>query len=352
MLRRKFCGKNPACAKLQNVSGNFKMTPKDERMKHIFNRIYLKLALIPIIFCSCATERLNSLIERDICNQQNSYQYTRSEIPKPIYEKSIDTLLFSSFNLSDLNAANAIGVLDLLTDYLIKLNISHKDSSIQNQLQLLRIQQKLNQQIDLASLEISAVTSELDCEEERINQIASFLKDKEGKTQTHLTVASIILGAAGTIATGVVIKDNQTANVVGVSTALVGTGLAVLMLTTNRKVYLSHSRNVLREIWFATDTSTVYPPSIWYYLNYANQKVKGEISIREQLIENWKSFGQVKEHLNDTNKNETDIYFKDGGKYTTSQLVNRAQMYDQIESAIKLMKQDLRNLTLKIAALE
>ncbi|MGK0639506.1 hypothetical protein [Thermaurantimonas aggregans] len=38
------------------------------------------------------------------------------------------------------------------------------------------------------------------------------------------------------------------------------------------------------------------------------------------------------------------LIFGKGGKYTASQLINRANMYDQPEAYINLMKQDLKVL--------
>lgn len=77
------------------------------------------------------------------------------------------------FNERDLNVANAIGVIDVLSDYIQK-GRNRDAASPEQKIEWIQIRQELNDRIDLASLEISAVTAELDCEEERLNQIASF----------------------------------------------------------------------------------------------------------------------------------------------------------------------------------
>ena len=295
---------------------------------------------------SCTTTQ-HSVLQTELtsnCNQENSYNYSKSDIPKPLYEIEIDTVLSSRLKEKDLNVANAIGLTSILSEYIHKKKNLQQAPSIQNQLDLISLKQKINSRMDLASLEISSVAAELDCEEERITQIASFLKEKEMKTETRLTVGSIILGSLTAIVTGALVISNdesKTAEYIGVGVGIADAALGVMILTNHRKIELKHPRNVLREIWLATETSTVYPPSIWYYLNYSNPQ-KGESSLREQLILNWKNYEQVSDTK--SKNNALDIYFSDGGIYSTDQLENRANMYDQIESTIKLMKQDLRNL--------
>ena len=314
--------------------------------------------LLSIFLCSCATVKhsgFKNQVRTSNCNQGNTYRYSKDEIPVPIYELTIDSILTSKLKISDINIANAIGILDLLPRYIYKLNEVKENNSLQNQIDLITIRQEIYNKIDLASLEISSVSAELDCEEERTSQIASYLKEKEKKTVTRLTVGSIILGSVSAITTGVLLSEkdeSEASNIIGVGVGIADAFLGVMMLTHKRKIEFHHTRNVLGEIWRATETSTVYPASIWYYLNYRNPQNKHEKSLREQLIENWKNFEQVSSSNGKSKEESIDIYFGDGGEYTADQLENRANMYDQIESAIKLMKQDLRSVTLSMEYLK
>lgn len=302
---------------------------------------------------SCATTKDFSLkrqLESNNCNQENSYNYVADDIPKPLYTLKLDTVLTSRLNQRDLNIANAMGILDLLTRYLYKIKEVQETHTLQSQIDLIAIRQELNSKIDLASLEISSVAAELDCEEERISQVASYLKENEMKRETRLTVGSIILGSLTAVVTGALItsKDKSSAaDYIGIGVGLTDAAIGAMILTNKRKIEFKHPRNVLREIWLATETSSVYPPSIWYYLNYKNPGINNGVSLREQLIEKWKAFGQVRT-FNKSKSKGIEIYFSDGGNYSTDQLENRANMYDQIESSIKLMKQDLRYLSLSI----
>ena len=327
-------------------------------MQMAINHFKYTLGLSTILMlCSCSGTKPPSLLvhlHKSNCNQENTYNYSKNDIPLPINQLQIDTALTARFNLKDLNIANAIGVLDLLSAYIQKSKELKANNSLQGQIDLINIRQKINHQIDLTSLEISSVAAELDCEEERINQIASYLKESESKKETKLTVASIILGSMTAIVTGILVStkdESDAADLIGVAVGVADAALGIMILNNHRQIEFNHPRNVLKEIWLATETSTVYPPSIWYYLNYSKPEKNEEASLREQLIENWKAFGQV-ESKGKSKKDDFDIYFSEGGMYTTDQLENRANMYDQIESLIKLMKQDLRNLSVNLKLLK
>ncbi len=316
---------------------------------NIFKGLWL-LVIVSCVATSCTTIKnsgLQSQIDKSNCNQQNTYHYTKDELPKPLYQIELDTILTNRFSKNSLNIAHAIGALDLITHYAHKSLEKNKRMTIDYRMELIELNQQINHRIDLASLEISALSSELDCEEERANQIASFMKEKEGKIESFLNVSAIVIGAAGAVVTGILFAEadgSNAADVIGISTGLAEAVLGVLMLTVKTKVYFHHERNSLREVWFKTETSEVFPPSIWYYLNYFNPNEPDKLSLRDQVIKSWQNFGQVQDIKEKKKKQLIDIYFSQGGKYTADELENRANMYDQLESVIKLMKQDLKDL--------
>jgi hypothetical protein len=315
------------------------------------------LVVVSCVAASCTTIKnsgLQSQIDKSNCNQQNTYQYTKDELPKPLYQIELDTILTNRFSKNSLNIAHAIGALDLITHYAHKSMEKSNRSAIEYRMELIELNQQINHRIDLASLEISALSSELDCEEERANQIASFMKEKEGKIESFLNVSAIVIGAAGAVVTGILFAEadgSNAADVIGIGTGLAEAVLGVLMLTVKTKIYFHHERNSLREVWFKTETSEVFPPSIWYYLNYSNPNQPDKPSLRDQVIKSWQNFGQVQDIKEKKKKQLIDIYFSQGGKYTADELENRANMYDQLESAIKLMKQDLKDLMVELEKL-
>ena len=93
---------------------------------------------------------------------------------------------------------------------------------------------------------MNSVTAELDCEEERIDQIASTLSDINDKNVTRLTVASILVGAASAVA-GAYIADDGWNKGVAVGSGILGAGLSFLTLNPKgKKIILQHPRNLLR----------------------------------------------------------------------------------------------------------
>lgn len=328
------------------------------------NLHHVKRAATPFFICflfitaSCSGLKnvaLKAAKDPGNCNQQNAYTYTADDLPKPIHEMVLDTCLTNHFSPESLNMANAIGVLGYLEKYINLKKESADSLSTEQRLKLLELNLKINQRINITSIEISAVTSEIDCEEERADQIGNYLEGKEGETETKLTVGTIIVGAAGSIVTGALINNEKSGNasdIIGIGTALTEATLGVLILLNKRKVEFLHPRNILREVWEGKETSPVFPPFVWYYLNYFNPNDSVNTSIRHQIIDHWLEFGQISNANTKEKSKLIDIYFGDGGIYTAEQLKNRSNMLDQLEAQISLMKQDIKGLAVEVESLE
>jgi len=316
------------------------------------------ILLISAILTSCAgvkNTRLKKQLAESNCNQQNVYSYTRNDLPQPIYKIEPDTALSARFSFKSLNIANAIGILDLLEEYVNIRKDFNENPSPEKRLDLIEYAQKINQRINISSLEISAVASEMDCEEERADQIATYLKGKEDDAETKFTVGAIVVGAAGAITAGVLFANGDDSNVpelIGIGTGLTEGTLGMMILLNKRKAEFYHPRNALREIWEAHDTSTIFPVPVWYYLNYFNPNRPDQPSLRYQIIERWMNFGQISAAKSKRKRNLIDVYFGEGGKYTAEQLHARANMLDQLEAHINLMKQDLKGLALELENLK
>lgn len=310
---------------------------------------YAPVLLCPFFALSCASwqnTKINAQFATSQCNRQNAYTYSIADIPEPLYQLKIDTLIQHKISRSSLNIANAIDVLDLLTRYSrLKAN-GALDRNVNDRILALELKQDIAQRINNASLVISAVSSELDCEEERISQVANFLKGKESDLESKLTMGAIVIGASGAIATGGTIKNETVSNTIGITTGIAEATLGVLMLFNNRKVNFYHDRNALKDIWEGPAVSQNFPPFVWYYLNSGDGGQSTKNTVREQIIAKWKDFGQIGEE--DADPELVSLYFGKGGKYSTEQLNNRADMYDQVESQINLMKQGLMALSMEI----
>ena len=298
----------------------------------------------------------SSFFNQNSCYQDNVYHYQKQDIPLPLPELSLSDKLKDRFNHSSLQAANAIGIIDLLEEYLEKEEAIRQNSTLENRIEFLELSQVIDQKINLASLEISAISAQIDCEDERISQIASMLRDNESKREKNLTIGAIVVGAAGAVVTGVMATIdnlNNPAEYLGIAVGLTEATFGIMALNNEHTLTLKHPVNILKEIWDGKETSTIFPPSIWYYLNnYTSTNQASSLSLREGLIENWKDVEQLDNRSKRKKQNLITLYFGDGGTYNADQLENRANMYDQLESIIKLMKQNLKSLLSQVQSPE
>lgn len=309
---------------------------------------------------SCGSWRkieLDSYLQKSNCFQQQQYDYTVNDLPTPLHELELDSLLLKNFSFNSLNIAHAFGFLDEIEAYIKLLDTTETTYilKVENQLKKLELRQKLNHYINMASIDVSAFASEMDCEEERADQIASYLARKDAKTENRLTVSAIISGAIGTIGAAIIVLNDPEDNRVeyfGIGVGLTEVIFGTLLLTNERKVYISHERNALRELWEGQTISNIFPPPIWYYLNYYNPNNFEEDSKRNIILEKWMKFGQISESKEKKKNKLISLYFKDGGYYNSVQLENRANMHDQVESQINLMKQQLKSLALELDLFE
>lgn len=314
------------------------------------------IIMINLVLTSCVGLQNSQQVlqlDKSYCNKQAVSAYAKEDLPKPFHELQLDTILTNRFSSQSLNIANAIGILELLTKY-INLSIDQNSHpTIDKRVGLIELSQHINQKISIASLEVSAVASELDCEEERANQFAYYLKEREGKTEQKLLISSIIIGAAGAIATEIMSNNNSKKDIVSgftIGISLTEATLGALMLLNKRKIEFYHKENALTDVWTSASVSTYFPPSIWYYLTY-QQPEKKEKSLAKLLVDKWVIFGQISDEK-DNSKNKGDqLYFGKGGKYRADELKNRADMLDQTEAYVTLMKQDLKTLTYEVEKL-
>ncbi|HRO40577.1 MAG TPA: hypothetical protein PLY76_13935 [Flavobacteriales bacterium] len=308
------------------------------------------LALVILASCS-GPKSLQPGADRKInCNLQADHQYAAGDLPVALHEVAVEPLLTGHFSKASLNVANSIGVLDLLGEYTRLKQKQRAIPSLEQKVELLELSHTITQRIDLASLEISSVTAELDCEEERISQIADYLTARSRTAETRLTVAAIAVGAFGSMTP--IILDGKQADRAGLAAGIAEAALGAMILLNDRKVNVQHPRNALSDIWEGPQTSRVFPPFVWYYLNYRDPGDQASVSLRTKIIDQWKGFGQVERLKPKEQASHQELYFGNGGRYDTDQLYNRANMYDQLESSIKLIKQDLTQLALELGGLQ
>ena len=128
------------------------------------NSIFILFSGI-IFLNSCASVKnieIRDLLHHSNCNQQNVYEYSVDSLPIPLHEQKVSQLLADKLTFNSLNMANAIGILKTVSKY-AELKQNPNPDDISYRLEILELKQAIDQKINSSSLEISAISSEMDC---------------------------------------------------------------------------------------------------------------------------------------------------------------------------------------------
>ncbi|MCL7986855.1 hypothetical protein M8998_02755 [Sphingobacterium sp. lm-10] len=242
------------------------------------------------------------------------------------------------FSEHDFTLSKNIGLLSHVNRYLIAEDV----------VQRLVAKQYITDKYLVFSTELDAIAAELDCNGERIEQLANYLEKRNDRTVSRLTVASIILGSATAIAS-TAFESNAVNNVINISG---GVGAAVLGFWTlkphQKKVQMNIERNMLHNIWYERNTDRVYPPSLWRILNEKQFSNTDNNSLMQSIRARWIKYGLDEE---DNIENLEMLYFNNGGTYNAEQLRNLANMHNELQASVRGIQQDLRSLINSITKL-
>jgi hypothetical protein len=198
------------------------------------------------------------------------------------------------------------------------------------------------ERMELGRLAVAATAAELECERERTAQAADVLSHAESTQANALTIASIGAAAATTIAsvllsTGSASTPTQDAVAIGGGGATAG--LAFASLYVHPSVSFRTSRNLLAPLWTGLAMPALYSPLVWTYLTRPEFSNDGRRSIREHLVERWRS----EIHL-DRNASLAALLFGTGGEYDVDALRARAELLEEVAAEVRLESQDLSSL--------
>ncbi|WP_246859226.1 hypothetical protein [Spirosoma sp. KCTC 42546] len=296
-------------------------------------------------FTSCRSLKQNQkevTAQNTYCHPTVDYKYDSTYLPEANIDAILkaDTALTRRYSHHDLVMANAIGVIPLLRE-LSSLETSPKaDARLES---VVKHQQILNRLL-VASTQISSVAAELDCEGERANRLGTYLDQYDSQRIRRLTLLSIIVGAATTVATTLIQSDNAS-KVVGIGGGIIGAGFGGLAaFSSNRTIHLSHERNLLTDVWQQNQQSSIYPPFVWYVLNEKVFSNSNQYSVSHNIRQRWQNYV-----LNDSSPDEQALYFGKGGDYKADDFHARANMLNQLQSSVRSINQELHSLALALA---
>ncbi|SFC90351.1 hypothetical protein SAMN05216167_102770 [Spirosoma endophyticum] len=303
------------------------------------------LLLASLLLTSCQSLKSNLTAmsqQKKYCEPAFRFDYDSTYLPIPDFQSVIqkDTSLANRFSSHDLLVANAAGILPSLHEFIILKTVNRES----NDRELSAKRQQINDRISLASMQISSIAAELDCEAERANRLANYLQQMDSKRIQQLTVLSVVVGALTTVATAFIQSDtpSKTVSIGGGAISAFLAGKAAF--ASKRTIHLVDQRNLLTDIWNQHQRSTVYPPFVWYMLTDKSFSYGGQHSISFNTRQRWVDYS-----LDGTSAQEVQMYFAAEGDYRADNLSTRAEMLNQLQSEVRLIVQDLQSLLLNVS---
>lgn len=291
------------------------------------------LLIIALLFSCAAPKRATDLLitKESYCDPpQGMFKYNA-----PISHNSDSVLaanqqLTRSYSVSSILMMYALGIVEDVKQ------LQELQNNATDHVRELQLRRRINDKILLANAEISSVAAELDCEGERIDQIAKYVDDMNTKRNTKFTVTSIVVGAlAG--AAGALVTNSGWNKGIAISAGAAGIGLGLATLNPKgRKIDIQHQRNLLRDVWLQQNNYDI-PAFVWFMLTEKRISNSGEASLLDNLKRRW-----IKYQFDDKEKEaKQSVNFTDGGTYRADDLHNRAEMINQLQAEIRSLAQPL-----------
>lgn len=236
----------------------------------------------------------------------------------------------------------ALGIEDTLTQY--RAEGCRKALALPDPpVRCIALRQRITHAILLASIEASALIALLSSEEERADQAAGRLADRETRIANTLTALALAVGAAGAVATGFTGNDK-----IGIGTGLTEAGLGLRLLTLRKKTFFSHPRNPLANFWYGRHDAPAFTPRIWAYLDETPDEEHPQLSVRAQLMRTWTDLHGIGATVPEEARRLTDLLMGTGGIYTREQLRLRSDLLDQLAAVVGRMNDELRALLAEV----
>jgi len=299
----------------------------------------LILFVVAVVVASCTGSSLvthtGTDMRYDYCAPPVAYTATYWPLTNLDSLMQADIVITRQLSAHDLLMANALGIAPIVAQ-LVRLSA---DTSAAASLQRTRLGNRVQNRLLLAASEIDGIAAELDCEGERSEQLAHYLDNLNTRRNNRLTAASIIIGAAITVATAAT-SNSDAQNAIGISGGLVTAGLGAMMLNPpGKKIEMNFSRrNILHDIWYTPPASAIYTPFVWYMLNEKQFSNSHQVSLAQNIRLRWTNF----EFGGKLNPLREKLFFDAGGTYTAEDLHTRAALLNQLQSTLRSVHQDMQ----------
>ncbi|OGX82447.1 hypothetical protein BEN49_13845 [Hymenobacter coccineus] len=100
-------------------------------------------------------------------------------------------------------------------------------------------------------------------------------------------------------------------------------------------------------MWGEKPASGVFPPSVWYLTEPAFSN-GGQTSLAHNTRRRWEHYGQLAQPNSPKGQALAALLFGPGGAYSADQFTVRANMLNELQSAVRLLNQELQGLLLAL----
>jgi hypothetical protein len=241
----------------------------------------------------------------------------------------------------------AIDIADVIHMLPLLNRLAHLERTQPDSDETERVRRKVINRLQLASLEVSGLVAELECEVHRTDEVQDRLKDAQYTRSMSQTILSVVIGGLVNIMTGglgIATGAGDTANIVSIAGGALGILFGTSANFTKVRQEFRHPHNHLRRIWTGEDVRDYYSPPIWRFLTTPNGRDLEGRTLRDVLIEDWQEQGRLGKPGSREAKEREKLLFGTGGLYDADDLHIREAMLQQLESSIQLMHQDLETL--------
>lgn len=308
-------------------------------------KIYLLAGWLALAGCSTRPpSRL--VVAAGYCDPPLPYRYNPAFTPQADFEAALTPALLARYPRRMLLTANAVGIVPALRELLALQAAAQRQPGPATELAMLRQRQLITDQVALVSSTVASLAAELDCEGERADQVAGYLKNLDDRRTQRLNVFSIGVGAASGIGT-TVIENKGGQYAFGIGGGLLAAGLGLLTLRQQgHTAEFGHPRNLLADVWTEKPASDAFPPSVWYLLTNPAFSNGGQTSIAHNTRQRWQHYGQLAKPESNEGRELASLLFGPGGQYSADELAVRANMLNELQSAVRLLNQELQGLLL------
>ncbi|MBJ6145267.1 hypothetical protein [Hymenobacter sp. BT559] len=308
-------------------------------------KLYLCALLLMLASCAGTRSTTRLRVAAGYCDPPLSYRYDPALLPKANFEAALTPALLARYPRRNLLAANAAGILPQLQELLTLEQTARRQPSTAADLAVVRQRQRIMAQVILVSTAVASVAAELDCEGERADQVAGYLSEQDDRRTQRFNVLSIGIGAISGI--GTTVLENKSAQYAfGIGGGLLAAGLGLLTLGGEHTAEFKHPRNLLADVWGEKPASDVFSPSVWYMLTEPAFSNSGQTSLAHNTRQRWEHYGQLARPESKKGRQFAALLFGQGGQYSAEELTVRANMLNELQSAVRLLNQELQGLLL------